>query len=200
MMPILLPFLRFVGWLFFLVLGPLRIRNQRSIPRRGGVLLVANHQSFADAIALQVACPRHINYMANRELFNVGWLRWFVRWFRVFPVKTGSPDRAALRYAVELLKAGKVVCIFPEGRLSETGELLPFLPGATLIAKMADVPVLPAGIRNTRNVVPYMEIRFVPTFKSVWVNWGSPRVVPKAEEPEETLAWLREEISRLMQP
>src|SRR5512145_2875418 len=96
---LVLPVLRIVLWPFFALLGPLRVKGRYRVPRKGGVLVLANHISDSDPPFLQLACPRAIHFMAKSELFSIRVLGPVIRFFGGFPVKRGEPDRASLRYA-----------------------------------------------------------------------------------------------------
>ncbi len=171
---LLLPALRVVGWVLLTILGPFRVKGSFQVPRSGGVLLLANHISDVDPVVVQAACRRHIFFMAKSELFEGRVLGGIIRWFQAFPVRRGEPDRASIRLAVKLLKNGQVVCVFPEGRLSETGKMLPLLPGVVLIARMANVPVVPCGITGTTRIMPYGKTTPRPGFGWVTVSFGTP--------------------------
>ncbi|EDY85163.1 transporter, major facilitator family, putative [Verrucomicrobiia bacterium DG1235] len=127
------------------VVYPMRLRGVEKMPKEGGVLLVANHVSYADALLLLVASPRPIRFMGTDEMLRYPWMRWVYRKFDVIAV---SPDRAkdAIGKTVAALKAGSVVCVFPEGALTRTGMVMPFKKGAELMARLSGAPVVPVSI------------------------------------------------------
>jgi len=90
-----------------------------------------------------------------------------------------------------------VVCIFPEGQLSESGTQGPFLPGFTLIAKMAEVPIVPCGIRNSNRIMPYGSLKPRPALSFVDVSFGPPRKFEKGTASEEIVFWAEEEVRQL---
>lgn len=151
-----------------------RVTGADQVPRQGGVLLLCNHRSDIDVVYLQLSCRRHITYMAKEELFAMGRLGKFLAWWQAFPVVRDSADRGAIQYAVECLKAGRVVGVFPEGELSESGEMLPLKPGVALIARMAGTPVVCAGLRGTELVLPYAQTKPRRSFGLLTVNFGKP--------------------------
>ena len=112
------------------------------LPASGGVVLVGNHVSFVDVMVLQAALPRAIRYLGATWLFERWWLRPLMRCFDVLPVSSRRP-REAIRRATECLRAGEVVCLFPEGGISKDGRLKPFRLGFALMARQADAPVVP---------------------------------------------------------
>lgn len=196
-----LPLLRLLVKIKFAYLGPLRSTGQGAIPRTGGALLVANHRSFADPLVLQAMCPRHIRFMANREVFAESPLiARFLRWFGAFEVMPGTPDRSALHTAIQLVEAGEIVCVFPEGRLAEDQTLLPFLPGAFMIASRANSPVLLAGVVNTELVYPYMSKRARRARTKVWVHWDGLFSVPDGVKLAEVAEVFRTRVDSLANP
>ncbi len=120
----------------------IRVAGLEHLPASGGVILIGNHISYADVVILQAALPRPIYYMGASWLFERFWLRCVMRWFEVVPVRPSRP-REALRRGAERLRAGRVVCLFPEGGISRDGELKDFRAGFSAMARMAEVPVVP---------------------------------------------------------
>jgi 1-acyl-sn-glycerol-3-phosphate acyltransferase len=141
-------------WLF----GPTRIEGRENVPRRGGLLVCANHISDADPALMFRAVPRPVWFMAKSEIFGIRFIGWVARLYRSFPVHRGAPDRAALRRAEQLLAKGECVVMFPEGRCSESGKLQPLLPGVAMILQRAKVPCVCAGIRGSNKTIPYGEV------------------------------------------
>lgn len=192
-----LPSARLLCGALFALLGPLRVRGRYRVPRHGGLLILSNHLSDIDPVVCQLACPRPIYFMGKSELFDMPVLRTVLRWFKAFPVRRGEADRTALRTAVAYLKAGNVVLVYPEGQISETGELQELKPGVGLIAKMAGVPVLCLGLRNTDRVIPYGRYVPRPAFRWVEAVWGEPRQFPREAAPEEITGWARGQLREL---
>lgn len=149
--PLMKAFMR----LCFAVFGGFRASGQANVPPTGGVLLCSNHVCDADPPAVAVALPRNAHFMAKEELFSIPVLGYFIRLWHGFPVKRNSADRAALRHAEDLLKAGEAVVIFPEGGGNPDGVLQPLHPGALLIALRAKVPVVPVALLNTGKIWTY---------------------------------------------
>jgi len=186
----------FAGAVFFL-LGSIRVKGKDHIPARGGVLILANHRSDLDPVVLQYVCPRPSHCMAKSELFGIPVLGWLIRKFGGFPVKRGEADRKALKFSIDLLKAGEAVSIFPEGQLSQDGELQELKPGIALIARMSGMPVICCGLDGTNRMMPYG--RLIPrlAFRATRAAWGTPRTFTKDDAPETILEWVRSELLRL---
>ncbi|MEW5883106.1 MAG: lysophospholipid acyltransferase family protein [Armatimonadota bacterium] len=183
--------------LFFLLFGPVRVRGRERVPRRGGLLVVANHLSDIDPPLVGHALPRPAWFMAKSELFSVPILGPVMRAFRAFPVKRGRPDRAAIRRAVELLQAGECVVVFPEGQISEDGRLQRALAGAALIWKHAQVTCVVCGIAGSQRIVPFRSVIPRPAFGGVSVRFGEPIPWERASEIESFGEWFTGEAQRL---
>ncbi len=192
---LLLPICRLFGFLIFLILGPIRATGKYRVPKSGGLLILANHLADIDPVVMQFVCPREIYFMAKSELFEMKFLGKAIRWFCAFPVKRGEPDRDAIKKAVSYLQAGKTVCVFPEGELSETGVLQELKAGVALIARMADCQVLCCRLKNTNVVMPYGSVIPRPSFRMIRADWGECRKFEKHVSPEEFLTWVKSELS-----
>jgi acyl-[acyl-carrier-protein]-phospholipid O-acyltransferase/long-chain-fatty-acid--[acyl-carrier-protein] ligase len=110
-----------------------------------GFLLVPNHLSYVDAVALQLACPRPIRFLVHESIYRSRWLQPIFRLVEAIPI-SNVRAKEAVRQAVERIKMGEIVCIFPEGELSRTGVLLKLRKGFELIAQRADCEVVPVWL------------------------------------------------------
>jgi 1-acyl-sn-glycerol-3-phosphate acyltransferase len=160
--------------LAFAVFGRLRIEGTDNVPLAGGVLLAPNHVSAADWPAIGVSCPRPLRWVAKSDLFDVPVIGPFCRLFRAFPIQRGAPDRAALRLAEELVRAGDALVVFPEGAVSETARLQPLKHGLAMIALRSGAPVVPVAIQGTERLLPYGSNLPRPVWKPVRVRFGAP--------------------------
>ena len=171
------------------------VSGTRNVPRRGGVLLCPNHLSDCDPPFLFPSCPRALWFMAKAEIFEIsypiiGKLGPKMTFLGAFAVDPGEPDRESLRRAQELLQSGETLVVFPEGEVSQGGEMNEVLPGAVLLAQRSGVPIVPVGIWGTQHVIPYGQIIPRPTFQRVHVHFGAPisfddlKTLPKREARE----------------
>jgi 1-acyl-sn-glycerol-3-phosphate acyltransferase len=178
------------------ILGPTRVFGRKNVPRQGGVLVLANHLSSLDPVLVQWACPRPVFFMAEVELFEMPGVRVVAKAWQAFPVKQDAPDRAALRRAIELLRQGQVVCVFPEGGLSPTEALGEFKRGVALIARQWNGAILPLHIDGSRRAIPYGSMRPRPAFRWITLRWGAAANPPVNDEAR-FLTWLRTELETL---
>ncbi len=133
---------------WFAVFHPLRVSGRERIPRQGAFILALNHLSFRDAFTAFLLMPDDAKYMAKKELFKFGPLRWFIRKIGAFPVDRENNDLSALRTALKALKEGHPLVIFPEGHRYSDGQIHEIRQGASFIALRSGVPVIPARIRT----------------------------------------------------
>ena len=133
--------------LFLPLLLDIRITGSDNIPRSGPVLLVSNHDSYTDPVVLGAACPRPVHYLGKRELFEHSRVfAWLLRTLGCVPINRDRNASSAIRKAEELLDAGGVVGLFPEGGIETTGDLK---GGVALIAMRSGAPVVPVYLSGT---------------------------------------------------
>lgn len=149
-----------------------KVTGRQNVPARGPVLLAPNHIADCDPPFVGLSVYRPLWFMAKRELFEIPVLGPLIDFAQAFPVERGVPDRAALKRAEQLLKAGQAVVVFPEGQLSQNGQLQPLLPGVALLALRAKVPVIPVGIVGTNVLLPYGKVIPRPTLAPVHIHFG----------------------------
>lgn len=141
--------LRLVGWLITHTVYRIRIRGAENLPEKGGALLVSNHMSYVDALLILASTDRTIRYIMHREIYEVWWIRPFARMMKAVPVASDQGPREMLKSldaASDWLRQGEVVCIFAEGQISRTGQLMPFRKGLERILKDVEVPVIPVHL------------------------------------------------------
>jgi acyl-[acyl-carrier-protein]-phospholipid O-acyltransferase/long-chain-fatty-acid--[acyl-carrier-protein] ligase len=110
----------------------------------GGALVLANHISWADGVLLGLSCPRHPRMIAYAKYFENPWLGWIGRLGRIIPIGTTRKSMAdSIRAAREALQQAELVCIFPEGGISHSGEIQEFRPGFLAILKDTNIPIVP---------------------------------------------------------
>jgi acyl-[acyl-carrier-protein]-phospholipid O-acyltransferase/long-chain-fatty-acid--[acyl-carrier-protein] ligase len=140
--------IRFVLWMATHSLFRIRVIGRQNVPLRGPALLVANHTSHVDGLLIGASIQRAVRFMVWRPIYEMKALRWFFRLMNAIPVGTRGPREAieAIRSARQELAAGELVCIFAEGAITRTGNLLPFKSGLERIAAGADVPIVPVHL------------------------------------------------------
>jgi len=145
-------------WFFGIWLGLLhniKIYGRENLPRRGAFIMAANHVSYADPPVVGVACaPIGMHFMAKKELFESRKWGWWFKAVQCIPISRDDKDIRATKQAIDSLKKGRNLAIFPEGTRSATGELQEAELGASFLASKAGVPVVPVYIDGTDKVLP----------------------------------------------
>ncbi len=119
------------------------VEGELRLPRSGPAILVSNHISSLDPLLVQSVVHRPIVWMMAKEYFEIRALQWLWDAIRIIPVSRDGKDSSALRAALRALDAGRVLGMFPEGRIAKQRQLLPFETGAALIALRSGAPVTP---------------------------------------------------------
>ena len=141
---------RVIVRLLFFLLTRLRVRGRDNIPKKGPVLVVANHLNLVDPPLVGLSLGRRAVFMAKQELFRSRLLAGFLNALGVFPVNRGRLHREALHKSLKLLENGQALIVFPEGTRSR--RLNSASSGAALIASRSGAPILPVGIAGTEEI------------------------------------------------
>lgn len=115
------------------------------MPKKGAVVICANHVHALDPVALAMVRYRQIHFMAKKELFRKKSVSWLLTALGAFSVDREGNDIKAMRKSMEYLKSGEVLGIFPEGTRSKTGQLS-FHEGAVTFALRTGAALVPAGM------------------------------------------------------
>ncbi len=126
--------------------------NVENVPLNGPAIIAANHMSNWDPMLISCFVMRPVGYMAKEELFKVPLLGQALKSFHSFPVKRGASDFAAIKVALNKLREGECMGMFPEGHRSKDGKLQKAATGVALIAAKSKAPVIPTAIINTDKI------------------------------------------------
>ncbi len=145
--------------------------------RTGGFLLAANHISHFDPFIISLVIRRKIDWLTMAEFFQSSVVGFLLRAVDAFPVDRDRADRKTIRTAIERLKEGRVVGLFPEGGIRDGARSLlegaPLRPGASTLAHIADVPILPCVIVGSDRL--YSTKRWLPLRRTpIWIAFGNP--------------------------
>ncbi|HET6371663.1 MAG TPA: MFS transporter, partial [Candidatus Polarisedimenticolia bacterium] len=164
---------RLILWLLTHTIYRITARGASNIPKRGGALLVCNHISFVDALLVGACTQRFVRFLMYRPIYETRGLTWFFKLMGTIPVseKDGRKGIAeSLAAARERLVAGDLVCIFAEGSISRTGNLLRFRKGFEAIVKETGAPIIPIHLDGVwGSIFSYQGGRFL---------WKWPRRIP----------------------
>ncbi len=139
-----------IAWSFFWLSGGLRVIGREYVPRDGGFLVCANHQSQLDPPAIGVALKADIGYVAKKELFANPVFGFIIRRLGAIAIDRTRLRRETIDGLRRTLAQGKPVLMFPEGTRSRDGEIADPKIGTGLLAHAAGAAILPACVQNTR--------------------------------------------------
>ena len=141
------------------------VRGQEHIPRGRPAVFACNHASQSDILVLYQALPIQFRFLVKKELFKIPLLGIAMKWAGYIAVDRRARGKAAIRSlqeAVEKIKKGTSICIFPEGTRSPDGRLRPFKIGGMLVATKAGCPIIPVAISGSHKVFPKGKLKIYP--------------------------------------
>ncbi|MGZ3183823.1 MAG: MFS transporter [Telluria sp.] len=186
--------MRFLAWMLIHTIHRVKTIDTDRIPEEGPAVLVCNHVSYVDAIVIGAASPRPIRFVMDHKIFKTPFLGWIFRTARAIPIAPAKEDPWLMEKAfvdiAHALHDGDLVCIFPEGRLTSTGEMNEFRGGIAKITERSKVPVIPMALRGlwgsvfTRDRTNVFERTFRRGFRSRLALAVDQPVAPEAATPE----------------
>jgi 1-acyl-sn-glycerol-3-phosphate acyltransferase len=171
--------------IFCRVCHDMRVFTPSQLPKSGPAILVCNHVSGLDPMLIQAACSRMIVWMMASEYYQIKSLRWFYEAIDAIPVDRKGRDVAATRAALRTLADGRVLGIFPEGRIETERRLLPFQTGVAMMAIKTGIAVHPAyldGTQRGKEMVPA-----ITQSNNVRLSFGTPILFERGPAPKELL-------------
>lgn len=180
---------RFGFWLWVKLVYRIYPYGLENIPRKGGALLTPNHISFVDGVLLMITIPRPVRFIIYADFVYNPKLNWLAKIFDVIPIKAdGGPKTLiqSLRLATDALKNGELVCIFPEGGITRTGQTQPFQPGMLRILKGTDAPIIPVFLHGLwGSIFSFQGGRFFRKWPKKWrypvsIMFGKPVHSPQS--------------------
>jgi acyl-[acyl-carrier-protein]-phospholipid O-acyltransferase / long-chain-fatty-acid--[acyl-carrier-protein] ligase len=161
--------------LFFLThtIYNLKVLGRDNFPEKTGALLVCNHMSFVDAALLIASTDRQIRFLIYKGIYDSRVVNPFARMMKAIPISSEQRPRdmlRSLRIATEALRNDEIVCIFAEGQITRTGQMLPFRRGLERIIKGVDAPIIPVNLDGVwGSIFSFERGRFL---------WKVPRKIP----------------------
>ena len=167
-----------------------KVEGREHVPRRGAVILAANHRSFLDSIFIPLVVHRRVTFVAKAEYFDDPKTAWFFRSCGQIPIRRegGTASERALASATEVLRNGKVFAIYPEGTRTRDGLLHRGHTGVARLALGCNVPIVPVGLIGTDDVQP-IDSRLPKLFRHVTIRFGEP--IDPADRITSRSAWAR---------
>jgi len=157
--------------------GRVQVLGRENANRNGGFLLAANHISHFDPFIISSVVETKIDWMAMAEFFRFPLLRFLLRAVDAFPADRDRADRKTIRTAIERLKSGRVIGLFPEGGIRDGAKSMlegaPLRPGAATLAHIAGAPIVPCVIVGSDRL--YLKRRWLPLRRTpIWIAFGNP--------------------------
>lgn len=160
----------------------------------GPIIFMSNHQSNFDILSLLAAMPRQFYWIAKKELFDIPVFGPSMRRGGYIPLDRGDGRKAlqSIDAAAATIHQGKSVVLFPEGTRSPDGKLLPFKRGGFILARKADVPVVPVTINGSGKINPANKIRLYSG--NIHITLHPPVIVPEGLRRSEAETWMLETV------
>ena len=157
-----------VSVLFYIFFFP-KVKGTENIPKKSGAIIAGNHRSNLDCFMVILSTGRCVHFLAKAELFRLKFFNWFFGNSGLIPVYRNGKDRKALDSAIDYLKKGQLVGVFPEGKLNKASRssVLPFKIGAVKMAKETGCSIVPFTIRG----------RYIPFAHSIEIIFQEPYFV-----------------------
>ncbi len=174
----------------------IRCYGREQVPREGGVLVVANHQSHLDPILIGLAIDRRLNFLARQSLFRFAPFAWLLRSCDTIPLDRDGSGLGGLKETLRRLKREEMVLIFPEGTRTRDGAVGTIKPGFIPLARRSGVPLLPVGLDGAYQAWP--RTRRFPRTGRVALCIGRP-ILPEemaALDDAQLLELVRERIGQ----
>jgi acyl-[acyl-carrier-protein]-phospholipid O-acyltransferase/long-chain-fatty-acid--[acyl-carrier-protein] ligase len=186
------PFLRPLWWLITRFIYRLRVFDVQKFPKTGGVFIISNHTSYVDWMLIWMACPRKVRFVAAAGHSKNPFLRFCLRVVNTIPIDARSGPKAmiaSMKLIADALDRGEVICFFPEGKLTRTGNMATFSRGLEKILSFTqtNIPIVPVHLHGLWGSIfsyRYGKLFFKwpeKIFRRTAVTWGDPL-------PKETLA------------
>ena len=195
--------MRSLAWLLIHTIHRVHTVDVERIPDEGPAVLVCNHVSYVDALVIGAASPRPIRFVMDHRIFKTPFLGWIFRTAKAIPIAPAKEDPFLMERAfidiAEALHQGDLVCIFPEGKLTSTGEMNEFRGGIAKIVERSKVPVIPMALRGlwgsvfTRDPGNLFERSFARGWRSKLALAVGVPVPPQQATPE----YLHEQVKGL---
>jgi 1-acyl-sn-glycerol-3-phosphate acyltransferase len=193
-------------WIVKAILTPIlralyriRIEGRDRLPARGPVILAANHRSFMDSLFLPLVIRRRVTFVAKAEYFDDRKTAWFFRGVGQIPIRRegGSASERALAAATDVLEAGGVFAIYPEGTRTRDGNLHRGHTGIARLALRTGAPIVPVGMIGTDEINPIGR-KLPRLFRVVTIKFDTPISVDRYAGREHDKLVLRQITDEVM--
>ncbi|MFC1807658.1 lysophospholipid acyltransferase family protein [Candidatus Omnitrophota bacterium] len=190
-------FVQITVWILARFYLRLKIEGHENVPKKGPFILASNHRSNLDPPIIAVSMDRKLHFLAKRELFNNELAAKFFRGINLLKLNREGMDKQALRDALDVLKNGRGLLIFPEGTRSKDGKIGFARGGVSAFACSSGAPVIPVFIKGTEQAMPPKKHYILPA--KIIVRFGKRIEPPKAISRIDRKSVYQEFTNRVMQ-
>ena len=187
--------LRFALYTWMRIFHALQFHGLSNIPAAGPVVIAANHPSYFDPVVLSLATGRHVRFFALADILNVPLIGWFCRHWGILPVYRGGDNEPTVRNALDVLKRGGAIGIFPEGRRSMQWAMGKAKPGVGRLALQSGATIVPCVIYGTWKAWPHLTA--LPHPAKVVVDFLPP-LQPEGPDTKENHQRIADQVRELI--
>ncbi len=167
--------------MLFRIFFNFKVYGKENVPLKGGFVLVSNHQSFLDPILNGLFLDREMYYLARRSLFGNKFFKMLSFSLNAMSVERGAADVRAMREVIAALKQGRGIVLYPEATRTDDGRIRDFKAGAAILAKRANVCIVPALVDGAFECWPRKK-KIFSVGKKIVVYYGQCITAQQAEK------------------
>ncbi|MCR5261607.1 MAG: MFS transporter [Candidatus Gastranaerophilales bacterium] len=180
----------------FLMFFKYKVEGAENIPLKSKVILAGNHTGHLDPFIIQMATNRPLWFVTGPAAFQTPIVKYLLKFYNVLPLKFGH-GMDALEAAIQKLKGGEAVIIFPEGKFTPDGNLCKFNRGVGIMAREANCPIVPFAIKG--GFETWGQTRRLPKlFNTIVIQFGQP-ITEICEDEKETVKELKTRVNFMKQ-
>jgi 1-acyl-sn-glycerol-3-phosphate acyltransferase len=178
------------------------VRGMENLHSQNAAVYASNHTSYMDTPVIFASLPFQFRILAKKELWPIAFIGWYLDRSGQIPIDTANPHAtlSSLAVGVRALRGGMPLFVFPEGGRTETGELKPFLSGASYLAIRSQVPLVPIALSGVYDLLPIHTRHLFPGELTVSVGAPIETKGMTVRQTEELNARLRAAIEELLHP
>lgn len=184
-------FMKFIILTLMKLLYKVEVKNKPDLSKSKAFLFVGNHSSWFDTLILTYGVGHRVWFVTGDFILDVPVMRSLVKHMYILPMRK-KHGKEGIELAVNKLKEGRPVCIFPEGEITPTGEMLRFRSGVSVIQKAANVPIIPFYIDGAADAWSIVQPK-LKFFKKITISFGEP-FYPQMENNNEASQEIKDKV------